>query len=69
MIDMPMDKPTAPRAERIVSIMLQDAFNAVEALYGEEGLLAVVRRMKMAAKARDSNAELDELERVFGTDD
>ena len=50
----------------LLNTMLNDALTAVEALYGEEGLIAVTRNMKMAARARDRNAEIGAIEATLG---
>lgn len=52
--------------ERIKALMLIDAFNAVEAIYGVEGLAKVTSHMKASAKARERNDEIDALDVAFG---
>lgn len=42
-----------------------DLLNAVEAIYGVDGLKAVSDHVRMANKVRDDNAEIDALEAIF----
>lgn len=51
--------------EDIAKQMLIDALNAIEALYGQKGLDAVVTHMKCANKVREDNIEMDFLEKVL----
>jgi hypothetical protein len=44
---------------------LCDVLNAIEHLFGQEGLDKVVAHVKLANKARESNDEIDKLEALF----
>jgi hypothetical protein len=44
----------------------KDALDAVIAIYGDEGLRKVVAHMKRIEDSRETNVEIDELERLFG---
>lgn len=46
----------------LTQIMLRDALDAVKVIYGDVGLAAVIRHMSSAHKARERNAEIDEIE-------
>lgn len=49
----------------VIHTMLKDAFIAVHAIYGDEGLLKVSEHMKLAARTREQNAYIDELEKIL----
>ena len=49
----------------LIHMMLKDAFVAVQAIYGDEGLLKVAEHMKLAARIREQNDYLDEIEKIL----
>ena len=51
--------------ERIAKLIATDLLNAVEALYGEEGLRRVVDHAKAENRSRQSNEDMDALEKAF----
>mgnify|MGYP001584742398 CR=1 FL=1 len=47
----------------LLQMMLDDALDSVKVIYGDEGLKNVVGHMSAVNKAREHNAELDEIEK------
>lgn len=61
-----MDKLVGTNAH-LLRIMLDDALDSVLAIYGDEGLQKVIANMGAAHRAREHNAEIDRLEKQFGS--
>lgn len=55
-------------AVRLANLIATDVLNAVEAIYGEDGLKAVTEHARKANHAREDNAEIDALEKLFSGD-
>lgn len=53
------------KEEAITKMMLEDAFVAVENIFGLDGLQEVVEHMKRANRAREDQIEIDDLEKIF----
>jgi hypothetical protein len=51
--------------EQVAKTILMDVLNAVEALYGQDGLDAVVTHARRANRVREDNNEMDYLEKAF----
>ena len=51
----------------ILKTVLGDVFDAIEALYGTDGLERIVDHCRAAERARASNAEIDEIEAAISS--
>lgn len=49
-----------------MTFILDTTISAIEHFWGDGGLDKVRRHIRMARKSRETNAEIDELEKVFG---
>ena len=65
--EMMDEQGAAMDRERIAKLIAIDLLNAVQAIFGDEGLDKVVRHMKAANRAREDNNEIDALEKTFAS--
>jgi len=63
-LPQPIDRPMTPEELRFD---LVEALKAVLHFWGPEGANKITRHVLTARRARDSNAEMDELEKLFGS--
>ena len=49
----------------LLQMMLNDALDSVQAIYGDEGLKKVVGHMATANRARESSVQIDEIEKLL----
>ena len=65
MSDLAREIVEAVEREAIAKTIAMDLLNAVQAIYGDEGLAKVAEHARRANKVREDNAEMDALEKSF----
>lgn len=53
----------------ILTLILGDIFDGIEAHFGKDGLAKILEHCRAAESARESNAEIDDLEAALTTGD